>query len=115
MLEGNFWNDSNAAQKTVSQVNTLKRRLNPFREIEQRSADLTELIELAREYQDADSAIEAAQEYNSILKALAAFELIVLLDKPNDPSSCYVTINSGAGGTEVVGRKRASTGTAANR
>ena len=101
MLEGNFWNDSNAAQKTVSQVNTLKRRLNPFREIEQRSADLTELIELAREYQDADSAIEAAQEYNSILKALAAFELIVLLDKPNDPSSCYVTINSGAGGTEA--------------
>jgi len=101
MLTNDFWDDSNAAQKTVNQANLVKRKLHPFLDIEQRNADLIELIELAKEYQDADSAQEAAAEYQSIIKDLDAFEIITLLDKPNDPSSCYVTVNSGAGGTEA--------------
>lgn len=101
MLEPDFWNDSNSAQKTVNQANLLKKKLHPFLDLEKRTADLPELIALAKEYEDAESAEEAAAEYKAISKELDAFELIVLLDKPNDIASCYVTINSGAGGTEA--------------
>lgn len=101
MLEADFWNDSNKAQVTVSEANRIKQRLHPFLKLEQRSADLAELISLAREFEDRDSAQEAAAEYTAICKELDKFELITLLDKPNDASSCYLTINSGAGGTEA--------------
>lgn len=101
MLEGDFWDDSIKAQATVSEANSIKRKLHPFLELEQRAADLRELISLAREYEDADSAREAADEFTAIGSALDKFELITLLDKPNDVSSCYLTINSGAGGTEA--------------
>ena len=100
MLASEFWNDSQKAQVTVGEANNIKRRLNPFLELEQRSADLVELISLAKEFEDADSAVEAASEFTAITKELDQFELIILLDKPNDSSNCYLTINSGAGGTE---------------
>ncbi|MFC5050343.1 peptide chain release factor 2 [Rubritalea spongiae] len=101
MTEGSFWDDSTKAQETVAKSNIIKRKLNPFLELEQRYDDLLELISLAREYQDADSSQEASIEFENINKALESFELLVLLDKPTDPSSCYLTINSGAGGTEA--------------
>ncbi len=101
MLENDFWNDSNKAQVSVNEANVIKRKLVPFLDLEQRSADLTELISLAKEYKDADSAIEVAAEFKVINKELDSFELLVLLDKPNDISNCYLTINSGAGGTEA--------------
>ena len=101
MLEGDFWNDSTKAQATVAEANGVKRKLEPFLMLEQRIADIEELIELAKEFEDADSALEVAAEFKAIEKDLDAFELVTLLDKPNDVSSCYMTINSGAGGTEA--------------
>ena len=101
MLESDFWDNSNKAQATVNEANVLKRRLHPLIDLEKRSADLAELISLAKEYEDADSAQEAADEFAAIAAELDKFELITLLDKPNDISSCYLTINSGAGGTEA--------------
>ncbi len=101
MLAPDFWEDPKQAQVTVEKANIIKRRLHPFLNLEQRTADLAELIELAKEYEDAGSAEEAAAEYSMINVELDKFELITLLDKPNDASSCYLTINSGAGGTEA--------------
>jgi len=93
--------DVPAAQKTVNQANAVKRKLHPFIGLEQRTAELPELISLAKEFQDAESAQEAASEFTAITQELDAFEIITLLDKPNDSSSCYLTVNSGAGGTEA--------------
>lgn len=101
MAEGSFWDNAEEAQKVVAEGNIIKRKLNPFLELEQRATDLNELIALAKEYEDSESANEASTEFRNINKTLDAFELIILLDKPNDPSSCYLTINSGAGGTEA--------------
>ena len=101
MVDGDFWNDSTAAQKTVNKANGIKRRLNPFLDLEKRFTELGELISLAKEFEDNDSAQEAADEYAAISKELDSYELLTLLDKPNDISSCYLTINSGAGGTEA--------------
>ncbi len=101
MADGGFWDDASQAQEVVAKANLIKRKLTPLLELEQRLDDLLELISLAKEYEDAESAQEAASEFAGIDSALDSFEVLVLLDKPNDSSSCYLTINSGAGGTEA--------------
>ena len=44
---------------------------------------------------------EAYDEFHALTKDVDAFELITLLDKPSDSCNCYLTISSGAGGTEA--------------
>jgi peptide chain release factor 2 len=101
MAATDFWNDTEAAQKTVAEANQLKRRYDPFVKLEERVGDLEAMIELAREADDADTAREAAAEFKKLEKDIAAFELLTLLDKPNDEGSCFLTIQAGAGGTEA--------------
>lgn len=96
-----FWDDADKAQKIVGEANLHKGRLNPFLELEERAANLTEVIELAKEADDLDFAREANTDYHSIIKALDSFELIILLDKPTDPSNAFLNIQAGAGGTEA--------------
>ncbi len=101
MSDSDFWNNADKAQATVAQANLLKSRLHPFLKLEERSSNLAEVIDLAKEADDLDFATEANSEYHSIIKALNSFELITLLDKPTDPSSAYLNIQAGAGGTEA--------------
>jgi len=101
MAGPDFWNDPEKAQALLNEANILKKRLNPFLALGQRAEDLTVLIDLAREADDAATAQEAANEFAAIQRELAAFELLTLLDKPTDPNNAYLTIHAGAGGTEA--------------
>ena len=101
MESPDFWNHQSKAQGTLSQANQIKRKLHPFLELVQRQEDLEILLELAEEADDDTSRREAQEEHLAILKELESFELITLLDRPNDASSAYLSINAGAGGTEA--------------
>ena len=101
MTAPGFWNDPEKAQGTVAEANVLKRKLHPFLKLEQRAADLDALIDLAREADDTDTANEAVAEFKSIRQDLESYELITLLDQPQDATSCFLTIQAGAGGTEA--------------
>ena len=65
------------------------------------SQDLEAAIELAKEFDDLDSAREAAGEFTTLGADIDAFELITLLDKPSDSANAYLNIQAGAGGTEA--------------
>lgn len=101
MADPSFWDDPEKAQSTVAEANLVKGRLNPFLDLEERSANLDEVIALAKESDDLDFAREANSDYKSIISDLDKFELLTLLDKPTDPSNAYLTIQAGAGGTEA--------------
>lgn len=96
-----FWNDQNAAQKTVREASRLKGKLHPFMKLEERMQNIEAGIELAREFDDADSAREAVSEFLSLEGDVDGFELVTLLDKPSDPNNAYLSIQAGAGGTEA--------------
>jgi peptide chain release factor 2 len=96
-----FWNDQAAAQQTVKEASRLKGRLHPFLKLEERLQNVEAGIELAREFDDADSAREAAEEFKALDTDIDSFELVTLLDKPTDPSNAYLSIQAGAGGTEA--------------
>jgi peptide chain release factor 2 len=101
MSAPDFWDDPDKAQSVVADANLLKGRLNPYLELEARSNNLDEVIELAKETDDIDFAREANNDYQAIIKELDKFELITLLDKPTDGANAYLTIQAGAGGTEA--------------
>jgi len=58
-------------------------------------------IELAKEFDDIDSAKEARATFDKLCTDLDSFEVIILLDAPSDPKNAFVVIQAGAGGTEA--------------
>jgi len=100
MAEPDFWSNKERAQKQVEEVSTLRGKITPLLALDRQVEDLPVLIELALEAKDAASAAEVEKEFHAIEKGLSDFELKMLLSGPNDRFNAFLTINSGAGGTE---------------
>ena len=99
MSEPDFWTNKERAQQRVEEVSTLRGKVTPLLDLGRKVEDLEVLIELATEDPE-NGAAEVATEYAALTKALADFELKMLLSAPNDRCNAFLTINSGAGGTE---------------
>ncbi|HEX5175540.1 MAG TPA: peptide chain release factor 2 [Chthoniobacteraceae bacterium] len=102
MAQPDFWANKERAQTQVEEVSALRAKILPFQQIERQLADLEVLFELA--LAESDAAHAAAQiepEYNAFLRALEEFELKMLLGGPNDRSHAFLSVQSGAGGTEA--------------
>ena len=98
MGEQDFWNNQERAQAQVEEVSMLRKKVHPFLALEKRPDDIAILIDFAKE--DPASVADLDQEYHSFLKAMDAFEIQQFLNGPSDHCNCFLTINSGAGGTE---------------
>jgi peptide chain release factor 2 len=96
-----FWNDQEKAKAANSKLAGMKKKLGAFEKLGSRYEDLLAAMDLAREFDDVDAAKEAATEADTLSRDISSFELITLLDRPNDSSSCYLIIQAGAGGTEA--------------
>ncbi len=101
MSDPDFWNNQEKARATNTRIAGLKKKLGAFEKLEGRYDDLLAGIELAKEFDDQDAAAEAVQAADDLDRDISSFELITLLDRPNDSSSCYLVIQAGAGGTEA--------------
>ncbi|MCE9611930.1 MAG: peptide chain release factor 2 [Chthoniobacter sp.] len=100
MAEPDFWANKERAQKNVEEVSALRGKITPLLTLGRQVDELPVLIELALEAKDADSAAEVEKEHAAILGGLGDFEMKMLLAGPNDRCNAFLTINSGAGGTE---------------
>ena len=105
MSEPGFWDNKDKAQADVEKVSRLRGLIEPFRGLETRTADLSILHEMALEEAAGDARSQAEQEvvkeFQAIEKALDAFEITCLLAGEFDRNAAYLTIHSGAGGTEA--------------
>lgn len=104
MADPNFWNAKEQAQRDVEEVSQLRSKILPLNELIRRVEDLPtyrEMAEEATEDAQRESAwTEFAEEYKLAEKAIEGFELKALLAGENDRSNGYLTVHSGAGGTE---------------
>ncbi len=104
MAAPDFWNNRERAQADVEEVSRLRALINPFRELEREMEDFEALQQLAAEEEDAaqrsSAESEIASEHARLVRKLEEFELRQFLSGPNDRSNAFVTIHSGAGGTE---------------
>jgi peptide chain release factor 2 len=99
MTAADFWNHQEKAQATLEEAASIKKKVGPFLELEKRPADLEILLDFYKE-DPAGTLPELEKEHTAFLKALDAFELQQFLSGPNDKCNCFLTIHSGAGGTE---------------
>ncbi|MDB6003118.1 MAG: peptide chain release factor 2 [Prosthecobacter sp.] len=96
-----FWDNANAARKTIDRTNVIKKKIGPLQDLEARAADFDGLIELAKEAGDTDTWREVEHEHKTLEKEVSTFELSQLLSGPFDSGNAFITIHSGAGGTEA--------------
>ena len=104
MSASDFWSNKDRAQSSVDEVSSLRGKVNPLLALERQVEDLGILKELALGETDPDSQAAAAQEvlkeHDAVLAALDEIELRSLLGGEFDRSNAFLTIHSGAGGTE---------------
>ncbi len=102
MSAPDFWNHKDRAQEMVEEVSTLRAKINPFVGLHRQLADLEVLVELATmEADQAQAATEVEAELKSFTRVLEQFELKMLLSGPSDRCSAFLSVQSGAGGTEA--------------
>jgi len=104
MSAADFWSNRERAQADVEEVSRLKSLINPFRELEREIDDFEVLQQLATEEQNEAQRVQAGREvvseHDRLIHRLEEFELRQFLSGENDRSNAFLTIHSGAGGTE---------------
>lgn len=105
MAEPGFWDRKEQAQADVERVSRLRGTIEPFRALEARITDLAILQELAEAEPEGGPRTQAegevVKECCDLEKALDDFEIQCLLGGEFDRNPAYLTIHSGAGGTEA--------------
>lgn len=99
----NLWDDASQAQSLLQQMSSLKERIAPLKEVEQRLDDLEVMLELLAEEATPDEIAlnELYTEASHLEKVTARLALETLLSGEYDASDAILEIQAGAGGTDA--------------
>ncbi len=97
----NFWDNQDKANLVIAESRTLKAWTVPYAKFRQSFQDVSTLLPEAYEIGDEALIAELVQELDAIDKGLSELEVRKMLSGELDAKSCYLSINSGAGGTEA--------------
>jgi len=95
-----FWNDQDAAQAVLKELNSKKTKLQEWETAFQQLEDLRLMLEMAEEEQDEAAIQDVDAESRDLLKKAKELELKGLLGEAEDEKNAILTIHPGAGGTE---------------
>ena len=102
MAKPGFWDNPEAAQDTVKELKALKAVLDPWSEVDQAVQEAELLLEMAEEEGDEDEARAVDGELGGLEKRVDKLEFQAVMSDPHDALDCYLTIHSGAGGTDAA-------------
>ncbi len=97
----NFWNDVAASQKVLQRTKQLKNKIENHARLTSQWEDLTTLVEMAMEEDDASLLPEIEEGYGKLESSLEEANLATLLTGEYDASNAILTLHAGAGGTEA--------------
>lgn len=97
----NFWDDQEKAQKVISESNALKAWTGPYSKLKKSYDDVAALLPEAYEIGDDALIGQLEDELGHVDKGLGDLEIRKMLSGELDSKNCYLSINSGAGGTEA--------------
>ncbi len=100
MAEPGFWDNPDAARGTIDEANRLKGWIEPWHEVDEKSASLAELAELLEVEPDAEMEAEVERELARLETHVNALELRTMLQGDDDHRDAILTVQPGAGGTE---------------
>jgi peptide chain release factor 2 len=101
MEQGDFWNDNLHAKEVIAEVNRLRTWTIPYREVQNRFANLADLLPEAESVGDVAFTEELYAELDVVERKLEELEVRKMLSGKMDSANCYLSINAGAGGTEA--------------
>jgi len=79
----------------------LKNRYEPWKDLRTKIDDLYTLLELANEEKDETQSLEIEKDLKELVKKYEKQNILELMSGEVDKNSCFITIHSGAGGTEA--------------
>lgn len=93
-----FWDDAKKAEEQMKKVKSLEKWIEGYKEVK----TLVDELELAFDFYKEEMVTEQEVDdaYAKTIEAVEALELKNMLRQEEDPMSCVLKINSGAGGTE---------------
>lgn len=100
MLEPNFWDDNDKAQKLVVKLNEVKATYQSIRQLESQLEEVQLGLEMYEELQEDDLLHEVITQVKQLAQDLSNYQLKLLLSGPHDANSAILEIHPGAGGTE---------------
>lgn len=95
------WNDPQLLQKLNQEISGLQKTVDEFDSIFKKAEDALVLLEMAGDAEDEDTFQEVKKEISELEAAIDKLETQKLLSGEMDMNSAFVSINSGAGGTEA--------------
>lgn len=96
-----IWNDRERANSITREIKRIKVSIEPWIEIKKEVSDLYELYTLALEENEEDLEGEIKENIRKLKDRIDRLEKTTLLAGENDRANAYLTIHSGAGGTEA--------------
>ncbi|WP_134683525.1 peptide chain release factor 2 [Brevibacillus migulae] len=100
MLAPDFWDDNDAAQKTISELNAIKSLVDKMGELDAAYEDLQVMLELVVEEGDDSMVPDLYDSTQALKKQFESFELQLLLSDQYDKNNAILELHPGAGGTE---------------
>jgi peptide chain release factor 2 len=97
--EAGFWNDQQAAQKLMQELNTLRALVDDWDGVRRRFSDALELAEMAEG--DDEMLAEMEREADALIALLDEKELALAFAGKYDTGPAIFSIHAGAGGTEA--------------
>lgn len=95
-----FWQDAEAAQRTMREISTLKEAIEPWLSLDQAIHDQADLLEMAAAEDEQQIAAEIEAETDRLARQLEDMRFQVALTGEYDRNNAIIAIKAGAGGTE---------------
>ena len=96
-----LWDNPTTAQVLMQKLAAAREVVAPFNDLEKRTAELGELIELAQIENDAELATEIERDLKTLEIEYSKLETATLFGGEYDMNNAIFSINAGAGGTEA--------------
>ncbi len=95
------WQNPSLMQKINQDISILEKTTGQWKDLKTRTEDALVMLDMAQEAEDEDTFQEVSAEILRLNKEMDELELKRLLDGETDMNSTFLSINSGAGGTEA--------------
>lgn len=96
-----FWDDAQNSQKVLQKTKQLKDKLADYHKLVEDHSDLTLLIQMAEEENEASVVDEIIEGCNNLAKSYEDMRLETLLTGAYDKNNAILSLHAGAGGTEA--------------
>jgi peptide chain release factor 2 len=96
-----FWSDNESAQRLLKERTVLEKTVEGWDRLSRQLEDIRVLIELGADAGDEATLAEVGKLNEELEGGVTQAEFQKMLAGPHDKSSCFFSINAGAGGTEA--------------